>query len=154
MSALATKGVARAVASKHACFVPSAKYDRVGEAKADWFVFPCGYRWPKDPTVPITSLKTSWNKIRERAGVTGRWHDSRHTLVTELAESGTGDETIMAIAGHVSRQMLSRYAHIRTEAKRGALEDVDRKRMAARTLLLKSSQKQAAAEAQAAAQVQ
>jgi hypothetical protein len=28
----------------------------------------------------------------------------------------------MAIAGHVSRRMLSRYAHIRTEAKRNALE--------------------------------
>jgi hypothetical protein len=28
----------------------------------------------------------------------------------------------MAIAGHVSRSMLSGYAHIRTEAKRRALE--------------------------------
>jgi len=119
----------------------------------DWFVFPGGDRWPKDPAVPITSLKTSWKKIRERAGVTGRWHDSRHTLVTELAESGAGDETIMAIAGHVSRQMLSRYAHIRTEAKRGALEDVDRKRMAARAQSLENRQTQAAAEAQPAAQI-
>jgi hypothetical protein len=41
-----------------------------------------------------------------------------------LDESGAGDETIMAIAGHVSRQMLTRYSHIRTEAKRRALEDV------------------------------
>ena len=30
----------------------------------------------------------------------------------------------MSIAGHVSRRMLSRYAHIRTEAKRRALESV------------------------------
>jgi integrase len=125
-----------------------------GEAKADWFVFPGGGRSPKDPSVSITSLKTSWKKVRERAGVTGRWHDSRHTLVTELAESGAGDETIMAIAGHVSRQMLSRYAHIRTEAKRGALEDVDRKRTAARAQSLENRQRQAAAEAQAAAQIQ
>ena len=35
-----------------------------------------------------------------------------------------GDETIVAIAGHVSRRMLSRYAHIRTEAKRKALESI------------------------------
>ena len=34
--------------------------------------------------------------------------DNRHTLVTELAESGAGDEVIMSIAGHVSRAMLSR----------------------------------------------
>ena len=30
----------------------------------------------------------------------------------------------MGIAGHVSRRMLSRYAHIRTEAKRKALESI------------------------------
>jgi hypothetical protein len=50
--------------------------------------------------------------------------------VTELAESGAGDETIMEIAGHVSRQMLSRYSHIRTEAKRAALAAVGRNRTA------------------------
>jgi hypothetical protein len=33
----------------------------------------------------------------------GRWHDTRHTLVTELAESGAGDQTIMDIAGHSLR---------------------------------------------------
>jgi len=38
----------------------------------------------------------------------------------------------MEIAGHVSRQMLSRYAHIRTEAKRQALEEAEGKRAAAR----------------------
>ena len=75
---------------------------------------------PKDPTRPITSFKTAWAKVREKAGVKGRWHDNRHTLVTELAESGAGDEVIMSIAGHVSRAMLSRYSHVRMEAKRRA----------------------------------
>jgi hypothetical protein len=58
-------------------------------------------------------------------------------LVTELAESGAGDEVIMGIAGHVSRAMLSRYSHVRTEAKRRALDEIaarqneaDRKRQA------------------------
>ena len=54
----------------------------------------------------------------------GRWHDNRHTLVTELAEAGAGDEVIMSIAGHVSRAMLSRYSHVRMEAKRRALDEV------------------------------
>ncbi len=93
-----------------------------GEAKPEWFVFPGGSRFPKDPTRLIGSLKTAWNNVRKKAGVSGRWHDNRHTLITELAENGAGDETIMEIAGHVSRQMLSRYAHIRTDAKRKALE--------------------------------
>jgi len=39
-------------------------------------------------------FKTVWNKIRADAGVKGRWHDNRHTLITELAESGAGDQTI------------------------------------------------------------
>ena len=54
----------------------------------------------------------------------GRWHDNRHTLVTELAESGAGDEVIMSIAGHVSRAMLSRYSHVRMEAKWRALDEI------------------------------
>ena len=66
--------------------------------------------------------------VRTKAGVTGRWHDNRHTLITELAESGVGDETIMSLAGHVSRQMLSRYSHIRMQAKRDALDALMRRR--------------------------
>ena len=62
--------------------------------------------------------------MRDKARVVGRGHDNRHTLVTELAESGAGDEVIMAIAGHVSRAMLSRYSHVRMEAKRRALDEI------------------------------
>ncbi len=105
---------------------------RFGEAKPEWFVFPGGGRSPKDPTKAITTLKTAWKQIRKKAAVLGRWHDNRHTLITELAESGAGDETIMEIAGHVSRQMLSRYSHIRTETKRTALDDVEPKRAVAK----------------------
>ncbi len=53
-----------------------------------------------------------------------RWHYNRHTLVTELAESGGGDEVIMSIAGYVSRAMLSRYSHVRLKAKRRALDEI------------------------------
>jgi hypothetical protein len=45
-------------------------------------------------------------------------------LVREPAESGAGDEVIMSIAGHVSRAMLSRYAHVRMEATRRALDEI------------------------------
>jgi integrase len=56
---------------------------------------------------------------RADAGVKGRWHDNRHTLITVLAESGAGDQTIQDIAGHVSRQMLKHYSHIRMDFKQG-----------------------------------
>jgi integrase len=97
---------------------------RFGECKPEWYVFPAGKGQPNDPTSPVTSLKTAWTKVRDKAKVVGRWHDNRHTLVTELAESGAGDEVIMSIAGHVSRAMLSRYSHVRMEAKRHALDEI------------------------------
>jgi integrase len=54
-----------------------------------------------------------------------------HTLLTALAESGAGDEVIMSIAGHVSRAMLSRYSHVRMEAKRRALDEIAARQNAA-----------------------
>ena len=52
-------------------------------------------------------------------------------MITELAESGAGDEVIMSIAGHVSRAMLSRYSHVRMEAKRRALDEIAARQSAA-----------------------
>jgi len=90
--------------------------------KPEWFVFPAGKPQPTDPTKPCTSFKTVWRKIRETAGVKGRWHDNRHTFITGLAESGeASDQTIMDIAGHVSKRMLKHYSHIRMEVKRRAV---------------------------------
>jgi integrase len=104
---------------------------RFGECRPEWYVFAFGSPLPADPTRPITSFKTAWIKVRLKAGVKGRWHDNRHTLVTELAEGGAGDEVIMSIAGHVSRAMLSRYSHVRMEAKRRALDGIGERQRAA-----------------------
>jgi integrase len=94
------------------------------QTRDEWFVFPWGRPRPSDPTRHTTSFKTAWKTVRKNAKVKGRWHDNRHTLITELAESGAGDETIMEIAGHVDRQMLRHYSHIRMKAKQAALEAV------------------------------
>ena len=106
---------------------------RFGAIQPEWYVFAFGKPWPNDPTRPIVTLKTSWNNVRTKAGVTGRWHDNRHTLITDLAESGAPDQTIRDIAGHVSPQMLKHYSHIRMAAKRGALEGIVAKPRAQRT---------------------
>jgi integrase len=90
--------------------------------RPEWFIFPAGTPQPTDPTKPCTSFKTVWRKIKSEAGVQGRWHDNRHTFITGLAESGeAGDQTIMDMAGHVSKGMLKHYSHIRMEAKRRAV---------------------------------
>lgn len=53
-----------------------------------------------------------------------RFHDLRHHAITELAESQASDQTVMAIAGHVSPKMLAHYSHVRLDAKRHALDAI------------------------------
>jgi integrase len=99
---------------------------RFGARKPEWYVFPFGKPHPTDPTQPVTTFKTAWRNAKKRADMHGRIHDLRHTVITELAENGAGDQTIMDIVGHVSKQMLKHYSHIRMEAKRKALEGLTR----------------------------
>ena len=74
---------------------------------------------------PILSWRVAWENAKGKAGVSCRFHDLRHTCISRLAESPASDQTIMSIAGHVSRRMLERYSHIRLEAKRQALEAIN-----------------------------
>ena len=85
---------------------------------------------PSDPSRSLTTLKTVWSNVRKSVKVVGRWHDNRHTLITDLAERGAGDQTIMDITGHVSKQMLKHYSHIRMQAKRNALQAIVRQPVA------------------------
>ena len=51
--------------------------------------------------------------------------ERRWTLRSDVAQK------IMSIAGHVSRAMLSRYSHVRMEAKRRALDEIAARQRAA-----------------------
>ena len=64
----------------------------------------------------------AWEKARKRAGVNLRSHDLRVTCITKLAEGQASDQTIKAIAGHVSQRMLEHYSRIRMDAKRRGLD--------------------------------
>jgi integrase len=75
-----------------------------------------------EPDKPIGSWRTAWECALTTAKVRYRWHDLRHTFISRLAENPTvSEETIRSLAGHVSRQMLERYSHIRTSAKHAAI---------------------------------
>jgi integrase len=89
------------------------------------YVFPACEHGDVDPTVPMHSWRTAWRGLTKAAGLPGlRFHDLRHHAVTELAESQTSEQTILSIAGHVSRKMLEHYSHVRIEAKRTALDEL------------------------------
>lgn len=67
---------------------------------------------------------TAWK--RAAAPIRGlRFHDLRHQAITEMAEGGASDATLMAVAGHMSRRMLEHYSHVRMAAKRSALEKLE-----------------------------
>ena len=76
-----------------------------------------------DPTRHVGSWRSAWRTLTKKAGLAGfRFHDMRHCAITQLAEGGASDATIMSAAGHVSKRMLERYSHVRMEAKRKALK--------------------------------
>jgi integrase len=95
---------------------------KFGAARPEHYLFPFGKPSPTDPTRPTTTLKTVWGSIRREAKVSCRLHDLRHTALTKMAEAGTPEGTMLALAGHMSRAMLERYSHIRMAAKREAVE--------------------------------
>lgn len=99
------------------------KLDRTIEP--GWYVFPFTNRGlPIDPLRPVTTIKTAWEAVRTAAGVSCRFHDLRHTALTKMAEAGVPEETMKALMGHMSREMIERYSHIRMNAKRTAVESL------------------------------
>ncbi|MGA9062979.1 MAG: tyrosine-type recombinase/integrase [Terracidiphilus sp.] len=78
--------------------------------------------WNLDPQKPIGSWKVAWTACRKAAKVNCRLHDLRHTFVSRLGEGQVADSTLTALSGWMSRKMLERYSHARTEAKRHAVE--------------------------------
>ena len=54
-----------------------------------------------------------------------RFHDLRHQAITEMAEAGVSDATLMAVSGHMSRRMLEHYSHVRMAAKRTVLDKLE-----------------------------
>jgi hypothetical protein len=106
---------------------------RFPEARPDSYLFPrhqvglAGYQrkpylYDVDLTNPVSEWKSAWKLARRAAGVNYRWHDLRHTFVSRLAENPkVSEQTITALAGHVSKRMLERYSHIRAQAKRDAI---------------------------------
>jgi integrase len=116
---------------------------RFADADADSYVFPRHavqmVKGSSDVKIcrvvlsePMQSWQHAWRTALKAAGVHYRWHDLRHTFVSRLAENAAvSEQTIKALAGHVSKQMLERYSHIRTRAKQDAIAALDAQRRTA-----------------------
>ena len=119
--------------TRRVCACLSLWLSRFPEATPDSFVFPF-YQvgiggdtrtvgvYDVDLERPTGSWRKAWLGACKKARVRYRWHDLRHTFVSRLAESPSiSEQTIRALAGHVSRQMLEHYSHIRSQAKQAAI---------------------------------
>src|SRR6266851_1648402 len=125
--------------TSRACIVLSLWFSRFPNAEEGSYVFPRHrvglggdarkpYIWDIDLNQPIGEWKKAWRLAFEEAGVRYRWHDCRHSFISRLAENPqVSEETIKSLAGHVSKRMLERYSHIRTQAKRDAIAVLNRR---------------------------
>jgi integrase len=119
--------------TRRVCACLSLWLSRFPDAGPDSFVFPFHQVgiggntrtvevYDVDLDRPMGSWRKAWLGTCKNAGVRYRWHDLRHTFVSRLAESATiSEQTIRSLAGHVSRQMLEHYSHIRSQAKQAAI---------------------------------
>ena len=100
--------------------------DLLGHTAPDHFLWPACQWGRYDPTQPMLKWDTAWRALRDAAGLPRfRFHDLRHTVITELAELGVADHVLESISGHLSRRMLEHYSHIRIDAKRQALDALE-----------------------------
>ena len=100
--------------------------DLLGHRQPEHYLWPACQWGRYDATKPMLQWDSAWRALRDAAGLHGlRFHDLRHTVITELAEMGVADHVLESISGHLSRRMLEHYSHIRIDAKRQALDALD-----------------------------
>jgi integrase len=66
---------------------------------------------PRRPNRPILDNKKTWQKVKKRTGIKGRFHDLRHNTITNMQLSGTPDLMIKKMLG-VSFKVMERYTHV------------------------------------------
>jgi integrase len=102
---------------------------RLGSKDREHYLFPFRVkRNTYDPTRPPSRywLRANFEKLRTAAGLPWlRPHDLRHQAITRMLESGAPEQSIKAVAGHVSQQMLEYYSHIRMDAKMAVVNAIE-----------------------------
>ena len=69
--------------------------DLLGYIEPDHFLWPACQWGRYDPAQPMLKWDTAWRALRDAAGLPRfRFHDLRHTVITELAELGVADHVL------------------------------------------------------------
>jgi integrase len=80
------------------------------------------------PYTSLTSWKRTWTTALKKSGIEKcRFHDLRHTFVSNLIVGEKEDfATVMALSGHKDISMLKRYSHTQEEAKKVAIQKLEK----------------------------
>lgn len=96
-----------------------------GKGKEDVFGFAGSVAYRTDTSKPVGNWKEGWEAAKERAGVTCRFHDLRHTGCTRMLEAGVPFSVVSEIMGwsaSTAVRMAKRYGHIGQSARRDAVD--------------------------------
>ena len=103
--------------------------DELGHTDAEHYLWCANQHHNYDPTKPGKKWDVAWRSLRKAAGLPGfRFHDLRHTVVTDLLEAGEPEHVIQAVTGQLSKKMLEHYSHQRLKAKGQMLERMELRR--------------------------
>lgn len=92
--------------------------DELGHTDPEHYLWCASQHHHYDPTEPAKKWDGAWHSLRDAAGLPGfRFHDLRHTVVTDLLEAGEPEHVIQAVTGQLSKKMLEHYSHQRLKAK-------------------------------------
>jgi len=105
------------------------------DRKLNHFVFPAekygqnGAVYAIDVTRPIGTWKYAWKEARQRAGISCRFHDLRHSGCTRLLDAGVPHPVVAEIMGWSTstaiRMIKEVYGHISLETRKRAIEQVE-----------------------------
>ena len=106
----------------------------IGRAKSLGSVEPHHYLLPfrvkrklYDPERPCKDWRTAHNQLCGACEIDVTPYSFRHHGITKLLENPeVSEETTEAIAGHISHAMKKRYSHVRLEARRAAVEALNK----------------------------
>lgn len=100
----------------------------LGSCKPEHYLLPFRLkRGTYDPTRPCKGWRTALKEMLTAADIQISAYSFRHHAITKLLENpDISEKTVESIAGHVSEKMKNRYAHIRLDVKREAVEALSR----------------------------
>jgi len=80
-----------------------------------------------DPARHQMSWDTAWRNLRKSAGLDGlRFHNCRHTFITDMAELGVPRAVTQDMVGHMSEAVTRSYEHISDKVARAAGEKLEK----------------------------